>query len=324
MIAVGASGRDSSDRRGPLHVGDRERRVHDPRLQAELAGQAPEVAQPVRVGHELARRRQERDAAVAELGQSTHGQPDRGFVVRVDPADARDAVRRRVQRDHRGTRAQVMPEPDRLAGADRGDGQACHPLRRQFLHVPALAIQRVARVQDQQRRSRIGRDLLSPAEHFEEERVGEVADHEAVGGGAPPPQRLGLRVGAVAEPFGRGQDAVPGRLGHARLAVDGQAGRGEGDADSLGDIPDADRPAGRVTVRRHVVLCRQGWAGRRAGRRQVWPLRPDELPTLTLHDSPRHGKSDATRQVRRGRIRRRAAPRARLREGGQCHEASAL
>src|SRR6267142_1394819 len=95
-----------------------------------------------------------------------------------------------IQRHHRGPRAQVVPEPDRLAGADRGDGQPGQPLRGHLLQVPALTLQRVTGVKDEQGRARRARDLLGAGEHLEEERVGEVAHHEAVGGGPAPAQRL--------------------------------------------------------------------------------------------------------------------------------------
>ena len=47
--------------------------------------QPPEMAQPVRVGHQAARRRQERHAGMPELGQAAHRQLDPGRVVGIDP-----------------------------------------------------------------------------------------------------------------------------------------------------------------------------------------------------------------------------------------------
>src|SRR6266568_1357012 len=120
-------------------------------------------------------------------------------------------------------------------------------------HVHGLALQRVARVEDEHGGpGRVG-DLLGPAEHVEEERVGEVPDHEAVRGGAPPAQRLGLRVGPVAELLRGGQDALSGVLGHSGLAVQREAGRGHRDASQPGHLTNPARLLWPAVVTRHVV-----------------------------------------------------------------------
>jgi hypothetical protein len=77
----------------------------------------------------------------------------------------------------------------RLAGSARGDRQPGNALHRHLLHMPALSRQRVLRVQDEQGRSGLGRNLLGAAQHLEEERIGEIAHHKAVGRRAPPAQR---------------------------------------------------------------------------------------------------------------------------------------
>src|ERR1039457_4100044 len=110
MIAVGASLADKNAT-ALLDVGDREQRVHDTGPQIEVTGKAPEMAQPVRVRHQMGRCRQERDMDMAELGQAADGQLDSGGVVRADPGDSLDAIGRRVQRNHWCTRTQVLPEP---------------------------------------------------------------------------------------------------------------------------------------------------------------------------------------------------------------------
>src|SRR6185437_11625461 len=112
--------------------------------------------------------------------------------------------------------------------------------------------------QHDQRGARLPGHLLGPAQHLQEERVGEVADHEPVGGGAAPAQRLGLRVGPVTE-FLRGRDdALPGVVGHARLAVEREAGRGDRHPSRPGDVTDAHRPLRPVLLTRHVLPCRTG------------------------------------------------------------------
>ena len=64
-------------------------------------------------------------------------------------------------------------------------------------------------------------------QHLEEEGIAEVADDQAVSGGAAAPQRLGLGVGTVPK-LGRGrQDPPAGILRHPGLAVESEAHRGD-------------------------------------------------------------------------------------------------
>ena len=96
-----------------------------------------------------------------------------------------------------------------------------------------------------------GRRPFGPGQHLQEERIAEVADDQAVGGGAAAAQRLGLRVGAVAELGGGGQDPAAGVVRHAGLPVQREAHRGHRDAGQTGHVPDPRRLPPSALLTRH-------------------------------------------------------------------------
>ena len=149
-------------------------------------------------------------------------------------ADGGGEGQRRAQHRAKPVEARVGPrQPIRQAG---------QPLRRHLAHMLPLALQRVARVQDEKRGRGLGGDLLRAAEDLEEERVGEVADHQPVGRAASCSQRLGLRVSAISQLPGRRDDTDAGNRRHARLPVERQARRGDRHIGQPGYIPDSDWP----------------------------------------------------------------------------------
>src|SRR4029077_4458868 len=79
----------------------------------------------------------------------------------------------------------------------------------------------------------------------------EVADDQPVGRGAAASQRLGLRVGAVAELGGGGQYPAAGVVRHAGLPVQREAHRGHRDAGQPGYVPDPRRLPPSALLTRH-------------------------------------------------------------------------